>query len=138
MLRLMAKGYDLHQQRLQELNRLGRMLARRSGSACELCQQGEVSLHAWEVPPIPDEPDLGRCIFICDACREGVESTGKLADPPRWRGGLETAMWSQVPAVQVTAVRLLRRLAEQQEMWASELLEDLYLDPAVEEWVDTP
>ena len=80
----MAKGYDKHYGRLAEVNALGRKLARRSGSACEICTTGGVPLKGLEVPPLPDEPEIERCVFICDICREGIVD-GRLGDLKRWR-----------------------------------------------------
>jgi len=45
-------------------------------------------------------------------------------------------MWSEVSAVQVCAVRLLRRLRDGGAGWAGDALDGLYLDPVVEAWVD--
>ena len=53
-------------------------------------------------------------------------------DGPRWRC-LENSMWSQIPAVQVLAIRLLRR---HPAPWARETLESVYLDPEVAAWAD--
>ena len=130
----MAKGFDKHKARQDALTRLGRTLARRAGSSCELCGESGVPLVAFEVPPIPDEPDADRCVFSCEACTLGMVSA-KFSDPRRWRF-LEHTMWSDVPTVQVMAVRLLRRLAKGNEGWAHDALEAVYLDPAIEEWID--
>ena len=108
----MAKGFDAHRARLDELNRLGRGLARRSGSACELCTATGVPLVTYEVSPLLEDPDPERCAFICETCREGFEAR-RVEDPERWRF-LTTAMWSEVAAVQVLAARMLRRL---QSLW---------------------
>jgi len=51
-----------------------------------------------------------------------------------WRVLTET-MWSQVPAVQVVAWRMLRRLRS--EGWASEALDMLYLEDEVREWAES-
>ncbi len=130
----MAKGFEKHKARQDALTRLGRTLARRASSSCELCGESGVPLAAFEVPPIPEEPDADRCAFSCEPCTRDMVSE-KSPDPRRWRL-LEHTMWSDVPAVQVMAVRLLRRLARTHEAWAHDALEELYLDPAVEEWVD--
>src|SRR5690606_41632588 len=49
-----------------------------------------------------------------------------------WQQHLPTSMWSEVPAVQITAWRLLNRL--KQESWASEHLDMLYLDDEMLAW----
>ena len=48
-------------------------------------------------------------------------------DNNHWRC-LNDSMWSQVPAVQVMAWRLLSKLSANGETWAQDLLDMLYLD----------
>ncbi|MCW8887254.1 MAG: phnA protein [Motiliproteus sp.] len=128
----MAKGYNQHQQRHQGLNAFGKDLTRRSGSCCELCEASGVKLSIYEVPPIPVEPELEHCVFVCETCLQQLEQP-KQRNPDHWRC-LTKAVWSQVPAVQVVAVTMAKALADQ--AWAAELLEQLYLDPEVEAWVE--
>ncbi len=45
------------------------------------------------------------------------------------------AIWSEVPAVQVMAVRLLQQLAAK-EIWAIDLLDQAYLTEEVQVWDD--
>jgi len=47
-------------------------------------------------------------------------------------------MWSQVPAVQIMAWRLLKRLStgESNEVWAADLLDMLYLDDEMLAWAE--
>jgi protein PhnA len=127
----MAKGYDQHKQRQQELASFGRELVRRSKAKCELCGVTGVSLLIFEVPPVPAEPDFAHCIHLCETCQHQIE-TPKLRAANHWRC-LYEAIWSEVPAVQVMAVRLLRRLAAQ-ERWAGELLNDAYLTEETLAW----
>lgn len=130
----MAKGFEQHKARQSALTQLGRSLARRSRSTCELCGESGVPLSAFEVAPIPEEPDVDRCVFACEPCTTEV-ARDEIADPRRWRF-LENTVWSEVPAVQVVAVRMLRKLARLRESWAHDVLEGLYLDPEIEQWVD--
>ena len=128
----MAKGRDKYQARLETLNWFGRKLARRSGSACELCAATGVKLAAWEVAPIPDEPDIDKCIFICDTCRTQLENPKRI-DPHHWMC-LYTSAWSEIPAVQVVSVRMLRSLTA--ESWTSDLLDQLYMPDEVQAWLE--
>ena len=128
----MARGLDQHRERMETLASFGRDLARRSGSKCELCHAGGVPLVIWEIPPVPSDPDISICIFLCDKCRNLAEKN-TLKDIDHWRC-LNEAVWSEVPAVKVLSVRLLRKIAEK-ESWAAELLEQVYLDEDEEEWV---
>lgn len=127
----MAKGHDAHHQRIDTLASFGRELARRSGSKCELCRAAGVKLSVFEVPPAPEDPEAGKCLFLCGTCGEQIDNPKKF-DPPHWRCLNET-VWSEVPAVKVMAVRLLRRLAPG-ESWAGEILDEVYLDEDEEEW----
>jgi len=127
----MASGHDRYVERVQKLSSFGRDLTRRSGSKCELCHASGVPLVIWELPPVPADPDFGTCIFLCERCRDFVEKN-PFKDTDHWRC-LNEAVWSDVTAVKILAVRLLRKIAVK-ESWAGELLEQVYLDEDEEEW----
>ncbi len=127
----MAKGLDKHRARLDALSAFGKDLARRAKSHCEMCGAGGTSLQIHEVPPVAAEPEFEHCIMVCDSCKEQLDNPRRM-EPDHWRC-LNTAVWSEVPAVQVMAVATLRRLAAQP--WAAELEEQLYLTPEVEQWL---
>lgn len=124
----MAKGYDEHQQRKNELNFLAKDLVRRSRAKCELCEADGVKLTVFEVPPKSDLVTADQCLFICDTCREQIENP-KRVDSDHWRC-LNNAIWSEIPAVQIMSARMLKRLAN--EHWAVELLEQAYFDEEVD------
>ncbi len=128
----MSKGYQNNRDRREAVAELGRTLVRRSRSKCELCSAAGKPLSVVEVEPLSETPDPERSVFLCDRCNESV-SGGKL-DPANWRF-LETLVWSEIPAVQVMAVRLCRRLDEAGIDWAGNILSGLYLSPEVEDWV---
>lgn len=92
-------------------------------STCPLCA-AEAPL---VVHPVPGGPE-GASVFICAACAEQIIGT---PDPDRWRG-LANAMWSEDPAVQVIAVRMLTRF--EAEPWARDLADQLYLAEDVRAW----
>lgn len=125
----MARGRDEHLARQGQLNALGKVLARRAKSVCELCEASE-SLQVVEVPPVEDEPQAEKCVLLCSHCQSQLDPEAKL-DVQHWFC-LHQSIWSDVPAVQVLAWRLLQRLAS--ESWAQELLEQVYLDPEVAAW----
>ncbi len=131
----MAKGFEAHQARMNVLSFLGKDLARRAKSKCELCETSGQSLAAYEVPPALSEPDVDHCIFICERCLTALDSPKKRLDAEEWRF-LSNAIWSEVPAVVVVAVRMLRRLEKQGADWARELLEETYLEPDIQTWAD--
>lgn len=129
----MAKGLTKKKERLDDLAQLGKDLTRRSRAHCELCGIGRTRLDAWEVAPLPAQPDMEHTLFICEQCRGAM--TPKELNHKYWRF-LETVIWSDSPAVQVTAVRLTRQLSTQGEAWATSLLEGLYLETSIIEWLD--
>lgn len=100
----------------------------RSGSKCELCGATE-NLHVYAVPPQTDE-GADQCVLVCATCLEQIEDAEKV-DPNHWRC-LNDSMWSQVPAVQVMAWRMLTRLSA--EGWPRDLLDMLYLDDETLAW----
>jgi protein PhnA len=128
----MAEGQEIRARKNVDLTSLGRSLTRRAGSRCELCDSAGVPLSPVEVPPYPEEPDADHAVLLCRRCREGA--TGRKLDGADWRF-LERAAWSDVPAVQVIAVLLARRLRGSGVGWAREILDSLYLAPEVEHWL---
>jgi protein PhnA len=58
---------------------------------------------------------------------------GAVPDAPHWQC-LQGAIWSDVPAVQVTAWRALQAL--RREAWAQDLLDTVYLAPDVLTWAE--
>ncbi len=127
----MAKGLDKHRQRLDALSAFGKDLARRAKSHCEMCGASGTKLQTHEVPPVPTEPEFEHCILLCETCKEQLDHPKRL-HPDHWRC-LNTAVWSEVPAVQVMAVSTLKQLTDQP--WATELEEQLYLSPEVQQWL---
>jgi protein PhnA len=127
----MAKGYELHQARMMALQGMGKDLARRAKSRCEITGASGVPLWPYEVPPVRAEPDIDRTILISPSCREMLEHPDRLRGR-EWQCLAET-VWSNMPAVQVTAWRMLRELAKRED-WAREALDGVFLDPAIEDW----
>ncbi|MBT3701457.1 MAG: PhnA protein [Alphaproteobacteria bacterium] len=103
-------------------------LRERSENACELCASSQ-ALGIYEVLPESDG-SVQKCLLICEVCRDQVENPDKM-DMNHWRC-LNESMWSQVPAVQVMAWRMLKRYSA--ETWAADLLDMLYLDDDVVAW----
>jgi len=86
--------------------------------SCELCGSSE-DLRAYEVAP------KSETITICSMCAKSIEEP--TSDVNHWHC-LSESMWSENPAVQVVAYRLLTALGSQ------DLLEMMYLEPEVEAW----
>lgn len=104
------------------------ILKARSGSACELCTSTE-NLEILKVPPVTIV-EAENCIMVCATCMEQIEDLESV-DPNHWRC-LNESMWSEVPAVQVMAWRMLTRLRG--EGWPIDLLDMLYLDDETIAW----
>ncbi len=126
----MAKGREAHNERVAHLNSFGKELARRAKSSCELCEVGGQKLSVVEIPPAPREPDLSRCVMLCAACQEAVENPKTFQPGDQWRCLAQT-VWSEIPAVQALALRLLKR-QEGSQIWARETLETVFPEEEVE------
>jgi len=105
-------------------------LQARSESKCELCAATD-GLNVYEVPSSPDNT-ADQCVLLCATCQEQIEDATKV-DANHWRC-LNDSMWSQVPAVQVMAFRMLNRLSG--EGWPQDLLDMMYLEDDVKAWAE--
>jgi protein PhnA len=103
-------------------------LQARSESKCELCGATD-NLDVYEVPPASNG-SADESTLLCNTCRDQIENPEKV-DANHWRC-LNDSMWSQVPAVQVLAWRMLSRLRA--EGWPQDLLDMLYLDDETRIW----
>ena len=106
----------------------------RAHGACELCG-GEADLAPLAVAEGGGAPEpVADGVFgaaVCAVCRPQIAGEAPL-DAPHWRC-LEGAIWSEVPAVQVLAWRLLTRLAPEHG-WAASLLDQAFLAEEVLAW----
>lgn len=101
----------------------------RSDSCCELCGSSN-NLRVFKV-----EPSLGSIddsIIICSECEEQILDESKL-DANHWHCLNET-IWSDVPAIQVMAYRILRKIDNHE--WSRNLLDMLYLEDEVMSWAE--
>lgn len=110
---------------------LSTALESRSESKCELCSSTE-NLSAYTVAPKSGDQAEDQ-VVTCATCLTQIENPDQM-DANHWRC-LNDSMWSQVPAVQVMAHRLLTRLNT--ESWAQDLLGMIYLDDATMEWAQS-
>ncbi|WP_299732894.1 alkylphosphonate utilization protein [uncultured Endozoicomonas sp.] len=108
-------------------------LTQRSGSQCELCNSTE-GLVVFAVPPASEASNADQCILVCSNCHDQIQQPETII-PNHWRC-LNDSMWSQVPAVQVMAWRMLNRLSST-ETWAQDLLDMMYLDDETREWAES-
>jgi len=103
-------------------------LKTRSDSKCELCYATE-DLRVYEVPPDSKET-VDDSVLLCGICQTQIDDPSSV-DINHWRC-LNDSMWSQTPAVQVLAWRMLTRLSN--EGWPQDLLDTLYLDEETLAW----
>ena len=104
-------------------------LIERSNNQCELCTATN-DLSVYEVPPVTDTHS-DKCIYTCQTCKEQIENTVDIT-PTHWHC-LNDSMWSQTPAVQVVAYRMLSRLAPDNG-WAQDALDMVYLEEETLAW----
>ena len=104
-------------------------LLKRSGSKCELCGSTK-DLSVYEVNP--SDGSAEKSILVCKKCKEQIQNPEKL-DPNHWHC-LNDTMWSEYPAVQVMAYRILKKIAH--EGWPQDMLDMLYLEDDVKAWAE--
>ena len=118
----------------RDLSSLTEELTQRAGNKCELCST-ESDLAPVEVPPetnLGETVEASQCALICSTCLAQLTGQSEL-DTTHLRC-LQDSAWSQTPAVQVMAWRVLKRLNT--ESWAQDLLDQMYLDESTLEWAE--
>jgi protein PhnA len=103
-------------------------LKKRSNNQCELCTSTN-NLSIYEVPPNAQQK-LDDSILVCEKCSAQLNKKEEL-DSKHWNC-LNESMWSETPAVQVVAWRMLNRLRH--ESWAVDALDLLYFDDETLAW----
>ncbi|GGK69918.1 PhnA domain-containing protein [Amphritea balenae] len=103
-------------------------LQSRSENKCELCGAAD-NLSLYEVPP-NSKGGVDDSVLACGPCQDQLDNPTNT-DANHWRC-LNDSMWSQVPAVQVLAWRMLTRLRA--EGWPQDLLDMMYLDDEQMVW----
>jgi protein PhnA len=119
----MAKGYQAHKERQQDLQSFGKSVGKRAGFKCEWCESKD-DLRLWDYQP-DLSPDMDSLALLCQNCRELAD--GRRADLNELRS-IRNALWSNVPAVAEGAARVL---AQCKEAWAREAIEESFIDDTV-------
>ena len=101
-------------------------LLARSGGKCELCGS-DTEVVVYNVAP---DDHAENEVIVCQSLLAQIEGREPV-NPDEWQF-LPDAMWSEVPAVQVLAWRMLNRLKG--ESWAADALDILYLDDETLAW----
>ncbi|MEP1932064.1 MAG: PhnA domain-containing protein [Roseibium sp.] len=103
-------------------------LRERASGVCELCgADKDLALHSVNSD---EATSVDYAALTCGTCSSQINGIADLAFD-HWRC-LNDSAWSQTPAVQVIAWRMLNRLSD--EAWARDLLDMLYLDDETLEW----
>jgi len=110
---------------------LSRELEKRCNSSCELCGATE-HLDTYVVGPKSGE-SLEHQVAACTTCSTQLNDTDQI-DGNHWRC-LNDSMWSQEPAVQVVAYRMLHQLKSKTD-WSADLIEMMYLDDDTKSWAE--
>jgi protein PhnA len=105
-----------------------KMIKERAENKCELCNIDH-SLSVFTVPP-NTEGNSDSSVYLCETCQTQIQNTDTI-DINHWRC-LNDSMWSEVPAVQVLAWRMLNQLNS--EGWATDLLDQMNLADEVLKW----
>lgn len=105
-----------------------RALKARANNQCELSGATE-DLGIYQVPPHSDE-ELDHVILVSNKLKTQLENPG-TEESNDWRC-LNDSMWSEVPAVQVVAYRMLHRLKK--DGWSGDLIDMMYLDEDTMAW----
>jgi protein PhnA len=106
---------------------MNKNLESRACGKCELCG-AEGELQAYNVSGTNAED-----IALCVTCVESIDEP--LLNANHWRC-LGESIWSGVPAAQVASYRTLKKLSDEGESWASDILEIAYLEPEVLAWAN--
>lgn len=106
-------------------------LRERCQAKCELCSDTS-ELTVYPLPPVT-EKSAAKSAMICTVCLTGIDNPSQ-GDVNRWRC-LGESMWSEHPAVQVLAWRILKKLPDQS--WAQDLINQLYLDDETLKWAES-
>lgn len=109
---------------------LGKTLTRRSRGRCELCESRE-GVRPFELAPFPEEPEPERTLMACERCREWLECEQVNPIEAHFLG---TAVWSDEPAVQLAAARLLLICDDPNSPWMRDALDAVDVDPSTGEF----
>ena len=113
----MAKGQAKHQTYVDALNLLGKDLARRAKSKCELSgEPGTLEIVDLEGSDV--EPALEHVVMVSEEVAGYLNGRTVSGGSVRY---LETSVWSTEPAIRRAAIRILERI---DEPWALEAIDN--------------
>tara|TARA_B100000609_G_scaffold159336_2_gene130898 strand:+ start:5438 stop:5824 length:387 start_codon:yes stop_codon:yes gene_type:complete len=112
-----AKGKDKHNAYQNALQLLGKDLARRAKSKCELSGTPG-TLRIFDLEGFGTEPSLDHTLMVCPEVAAHLEHKGLKGAALHY---LETAVWSELPVIRRAAVRILEAV---DEPWAREAIDN--------------
>ena len=113
----MAKGQQKHQAYLDALNLLGKDLARRAKSKCELSEEAG-SLVTYDLEGSDCEPNLDHVLLVSPQVQQYLDGGKFEAESVRY---LENVVWSTEPAIRRAAIKLLERI---EAPWAHDAIDN--------------
>ena len=113
----MAKGRQKHQAYLDALNLLGKDLARRAKSKCELSEESG-SLVTYDLEGADAEPSLDHVLLVSPEVQQYLDGGKFEAESLRY---LENVVWSTEPAIRQAAIKLLERI---EAPWAHDAIDN--------------
>ena len=119
----MAKGYQANREHQEEISSLGKAIGKRAGFKCEWCE-GKEELRIWDARP-DAEPGMESLVLLCQRCRDWAGGRKGAANELH---AIRNALWSDIPAIAEGAAKVL---AQCQEVWAREAIEESFIDDAL-------
>jgi protein PhnA len=113
----MAKGQQKHQAYLDALSLLGKDLARRAKSKCELSEESG-SLVTYDLEGADSEPSLDHVLLVAPQVQQYLDGGKFDAESVRY---LENVVWSTEPAIRRAAIKLLERI---EAPWAHDAIDN--------------
>ena len=113
----MSKGRQKHQLYLDRLNLLGKDLARRAKSKCELSEESG-SLVTYDLEGSDSTPSLDHVLLVSPTVERFLD--GGSFEPENLHY-LETVVWSTEPAIRRAAIKLLERI---EAPWAQDAIDN--------------
>lgn len=128
VLRVTSGGRQQFEDRQKAVLLLGKDLAKRARSRCELCEGTGAKL--FDTSP-KAEPSLDTLLLLCERCTEMNTRT----DGAYWRGlddrsvrFLEESVWSEEPIIRSTSLMLLKKVGSEWSKSTVEMIADMGLD----------
>lgn len=113
----MSKGRQKHQLYLDRLNLLGKDLARRAKSKCELSEESG-SLVTYDLEGSDTQPSMDHVLLVSPTVERLLE--GGSFEPENMHY-LENVVWSTEPAIRRAAIKLLERI---EASWAQDAIDN--------------